>query len=59
MARIGHDFHKELPGKRSSFILTPIAELPELLAGRFINSAKAFARLRVFRVGNADIPLKL
>jgi hypothetical protein len=59
MARIGHDFHKELPGKRSSFILTLIAELLELLAGRFINSAKAFARLRVFRVGNADKPLKI
>jgi hypothetical protein len=36
-----------------------IAELLELLAGRFINSAKAFARLRVFRVGNADKPLKI
>jgi hypothetical protein len=35
-----------------------IAELSELLAGRFINPAKAFARLRVFRVGNADKPLK-
>ncbi len=36
-----------------------IAELSELLAGRFINPAKAFARLRVIRVGNADKPLKL
>jgi hypothetical protein len=36
-----------------------IAELLELLAGRFINSAKAFARLRVIRVGNADKLLKL
>jgi S-adenosylmethionine synthetase len=35
-----------------------IAELIELLAGRFTKPAKAFARLRVFRVGNADKPLK-
>jgi hypothetical protein len=34
-----------------------IAELSELLAGRFIKPAKAFARLRVNRVGNADKPL--
>jgi hypothetical protein len=55
MGCIGHDFWQ-----RSDIFYNPtIAELSELLAGRFINPAKAFARLRVFRVGNADKPLKL
>jgi hypothetical protein len=49
----------EMPCMRALFYNTDFAELSELLAGRFINSAKAFARLRVIRVGNADIPLKL
>jgi hypothetical protein len=55
MGSIGHDFEE----CSDFFYNSPIAELPELLAGRFINSAKAFARLRVNRVGNADKPLKL
>jgi len=54
MACIGHDFEEG----SAFFYNLSIAELSELLAGRFINSAKAFARLRVFRVGNADKPLK-
>jgi hypothetical protein len=55
MGCIGHDF-----GARSDiFYNLHIAELSELLAGRFIKPAKAFARLRVIRVGNADKPLKL
>jgi hypothetical protein len=59
MGSIGHDFDMEMPCMRGLFYNLDIAELNELLAGRFINSAKAFARLRVFRVGNADKPLKL
>jgi hypothetical protein len=55
MGCIGHDFEEA----SAMFYNGYIAELSELLAGRFINSAKAFARLRVFRVGNADKPLKL
>jgi hypothetical protein len=55
MGRIGHDFDKGA----DIFYNFDIAELSELLAGRFINPAKAFARLRVFRVGNADKPLNL
>jgi hypothetical protein len=55
MACIGHDFQED----SDIFYNCPIAELSELLAGRFINPAKAFARLRVIRVGNADKPLKL
>jgi hypothetical protein len=55
MACIGPDF-----GRTFDIFYNPrIAELTELLAGRFINPAKAFARLRVIRVGNADKPLKL
>jgi hypothetical protein len=54
MGCIGHDF-----GVGSDIFYNHcIAELSELLAGRFINSAKAFARLQDFRVGNADKPLK-
>ena len=55
MGCIGHDFG----GCSDIFYNPPIAELLELLAGRFTKPAKAFARLRVFRVGNADKPLKL
>jgi hypothetical protein len=55
MGCIGPDFS----GRFDIFYNLRIAELPELLAGRFIKPAKAFARLRVFRVGNADKPLKL
>jgi hypothetical protein len=55
MGSIGHDFQQG----SDIFYNQNIAELFELLAGRFINSAKAFARLRVFRVGNADKLLKL
>jgi hypothetical protein len=54
MGCIGHDFG---PGSDIFYNLS-IAELFELLAGRFINPAKAFARLRVIRVGNAEKPLK-
>jgi hypothetical protein len=50
MGCIGHEFDIGF----EVFYNFAIAELSELLAGRFINSAKAFARLRVFRVGNAD-----
>jgi hypothetical protein len=59
MTCIGHDFDMEMPCMRALFYNRTIAELSELLAGRFINPAKAFARLRVFRVGNADKPLKI
>jgi hypothetical protein len=53
MGCIGHDF-----GVGSDiFYNLRIAELSELLAGRFTKPAKAFARLRVNRVGNADKPL--
>jgi hypothetical protein len=54
MGCIGPDFRQG----SEIFYNPPVAELSELLAGRFINPAKAFARLRVFRVGNADKPLK-
>jgi hypothetical protein len=50
MALIGPDFGRA----DDIFYNLFIAELTELLAGRFINSAKAFARLRFFRVGNAE-----
>jgi hypothetical protein len=53
MGCIGHDFE----AGSAFFYNLFIAELSELLAGRFINPAKAFARLRVNRVGNADKPL--
>jgi hypothetical protein len=55
MGCIGHDFRQG----SDIFYNASIAELSELLAGRFIKPAKAFARLRVFRVGNADKPLKI
>jgi hypothetical protein len=54
MGCIGHDFEE----CSDFFYNLHIAELSELLAGRFIKPAKAFARLRVIRDGNADKPLK-
>jgi hypothetical protein len=50
MGCIGHDFEEG----SAFFYNLCIAELSELLAGRFTNPAKAFARLRVNRVGNAE-----